>query len=219
MDGGWARRKAATYTIYELVTSSVSVAFWLTPTATHSTQLNYWTSEFSSDWNTTTDSIGVLVCLSLILRPTVSRLVCLGIKHPSGAYDQAFITVRQLRACWCGTLSFTITPCPLQDNHFRVRVPWDSWPYFTFSELRHLITSSPTTRKVRVEVFEPASTRESESINYVSSLYNFGANRIQITTANGSSTIPCLSFAAKMCVNSVAKLWFLQVCPLPRKRA
>jgi hypothetical protein len=43
--------------------------------------------------------------LSLILRPTVSRPVYLEIKHPPGAYDKIFITVRQLRVCWCGALS------------------------------------------------------------------------------------------------------------------
>jgi hypothetical protein len=47
----------------------------------------------------------MLLCLSLMLRPTVNQPFCLGIKHPSGAYDQSFITVRQLRVCWCGALS------------------------------------------------------------------------------------------------------------------
>jgi hypothetical protein len=34
---------------------------------------------------------------SLMLRPMISRPVYLGIKHPSGGYDQICITVRQLR--------------------------------------------------------------------------------------------------------------------------
>jgi hypothetical protein len=67
-----------------------------------------------------------------MLRPTVSRPVCLGIKHPPGAYDQIFITVRQLGICCCGVisdertgLSFTISAGPRQRSHSQVRVPWD----------------------------------------------------------------------------------------------
>jgi hypothetical protein len=56
-----------------------------------------------------------LLSLSLILRPTVSRPVCLGIKHPSGAYDQICITVRQLRVYRCGALTHKRTGfCRLQ---------------------------------------------------------------------------------------------------------
>jgi hypothetical protein len=104
--------------------------------------------------------------LSLMLRPMVSRPVCLGIKHPSGAYDQIFITVRQLWVCWCGVLSlmrtgllFTIPAGPCQRSHSRVWVPWDSRPYFTVSDSRLPISSPPMTHRAMVEVFNLASTR------------------------------------------------------------
>jgi hypothetical protein len=45
--------------------------------------------------------------VKVMLRPTVSRSFCLGIKHPFGAYDQIFVTVRHFWVCSCGAPSLT----------------------------------------------------------------------------------------------------------------
>jgi hypothetical protein len=55
-------------------------------------------------------------------------------------------------------LSFVCAAGPCQRSLSRVLVPWDSRPYFTPSDLRRPFSSPPTTRRVTVEVFDPAST-------------------------------------------------------------
>jgi hypothetical protein len=81
----------------------------------------------------------------IIIQPTVSRPVCLGIKHRSGVYNQIFITVNRGFLDVGLSLSppdettglpFTITAGPRQHNRSWVLFPWDSWPYFSVSYSR-----------------------------------------------------------------------------------
>jgi hypothetical protein len=56
-------------------------------------------------------------------------------------------------------LSSVYAAGPCQRSLSWVRVPCDSRSYFTVSDLRLPFSSPPTTRRVTVEVFDPASTR------------------------------------------------------------
>jgi hypothetical protein len=106
--------------------------------------------------------------VKVILRLTISQSVSLGIEHPPGAHDQIFIAPLLLRSSFCGAPSLTRRCVCLLYMLLALasavflessRVPLYSRPYFTVSDLRLLFSSPPTTRRVTVEVFDPASTR------------------------------------------------------------
>jgi hypothetical protein len=70
--------------------------------------------------------------------------------------------------------------------------PKRGWPSYT-SKLWVPFLSSLTTRRVTVEVFEPASTPASMFRN---SLYSFGSQRIESPVSQSSSVVACLLCAA-----------------------
>jgi hypothetical protein len=79
-------------------------------------------------------------------------------------------------------LSFVCAAGPCQRSLSRVRVPWDPRPYFTVSDLRLPFSSPPSTRRVTVEVFDPASTRGETVCVFVCSLYISTLLHIRIST-------------------------------------
>jgi hypothetical protein len=78
--------------ILTIITSYLLIQFWL-----------FWTSSVRRPcpllviWPFTVCKRSLSLSLSLMLRPMISRPVCLGIKHPSGAYDQILLLSD---SCW-----------------------------------------------------------------------------------------------------------------------
>jgi hypothetical protein len=131
----------------------------------------------NSDWSLISRILDLDLHLesSLILRPTVRRPVCLEKKKaPIWGLGPDFYYCRTVSGLliW-GALSdertnrsFTVAAGSRQRSHSQVQVPWDSRPYFTVSDSRLPFSSPPATRRVTVEVFDPASTRDLQSVEF-----------------------------------------------------
>jgi hypothetical protein len=91
------------------------------------------------------------------------------------------------------SLSYVYAVGPWERSLSRVRVPWDLRSYFTLSDLRLSFSSPPTTCRVTVEIFDPASTRVDRLNVSWSSLYNLGADRKENTIFYSCSVVACLS--------------------------
>jgi hypothetical protein len=126
-----------------------------------------------------------------MLRTTVSRPVYLGIKHPFGAYDQIFISVRVVPVCSCGALSLT------RGRNCRLQL--------LLALARAVILGS-----------ESRGTRDHILL---AQIRDFPFRRLlrlaelwwrYSTISNSSSTILCLSVATQISVNVAATVWFSQ---------
>jgi hypothetical protein len=141
--------------IYESVTSSASVVRWL---ALHSWTLNSLTNELrlnesQSQSYVTTD--GQPASLSWYKAPIWGLRPDLYYSYDNYGVFFLWGALSDERT----GLTFLYASGPCQRNLSLVRAPWVSRPYFTVSHLRLPFSSPPTTHRVTMEVFDPASTR------------------------------------------------------------
>jgi hypothetical protein len=141
--------------IYESVTSSASVV--------HSWTLNYWTvfwillgmiakSRLTCEW-TVLSNLSLSQFVSYVTTDGQSASLSWNKQpnwglRPDFYYNQTAAVLLMGGALYDERtgLSFTIAAGPSQRSHFRVRVPLDSWPYFTVSDLTLPFSSPPTSQ-------------------------------------------------------------------------
>jgi hypothetical protein len=170
--------------------------------------------------------------LQVMLRSMVSRPVYLGVKPPSRGQDKIFITFKQLRVFWCGAPSLSRGQVCLQlllvlasavilgseslGNHDHILLSQirDSsnveslFPVFISPRNRVAqlywvpFSSPPTIRRVTVEVFDSASTREGA---FFYSLY-ISSGRTQQKTP--LLTVPLLLHSCSFAAESICHVLF-----------
>jgi hypothetical protein len=134
-------------------------------------------THFTQHSQNTTQHLQVKVNVNVMLRPTVSWPVSLGIKHPSGLTTRflflsdscVFNVGRSLtrgRVCRLQFLQVLASAVILGSKSRGTRDR-----YFTVSDSRLPFSLPPTTRRPTVEVFEPASTWEVNIYNAHSTPY------------------------------------------------
>jgi hypothetical protein len=114
-------------------------------------------SQFSSGLTSALIKVKVKTTLRLTVSQSVSKS---WYRAPSEAHDQIVILFDSYGIVLLGALSheragpsFVYATSPCQCSLSRVRVPWDSRPYFTVSELRLPCSSPPMICRVTVTLW------------------------------------------------------------------
>jgi hypothetical protein len=87
-------------------------------------------------------------------------------------------------------VSFTFAAGPCQRSHSRVRVPWDSGPYFTASDSILPFSSPPTTHRVTVKVINFASTREWITCSFIIRCGPQTEHTLELFLCKGNACLP-----------------------------
>jgi hypothetical protein len=124
-----------------------------------------------SPWNADSSELDLILQspsrkVKVTLRLTVSESVSLGVEPDLGLMTRYLLLFDSYGlVLWGGPSLTRVGICLLyvagtcHRSLSLVRVPRDSQPYFTVSDLRVLFSSPPTILRVTMEVFDSASTR------------------------------------------------------------